>query len=143
MAESFQKKEREKKRRKRKQEKAERKALKKEQDKKGPEFMYVDKFGNLTDTPPEHNVADDISLEDIQISTPKGNFREDKFINTGIVKFLKEEEGYGFIKDTQTSKEYFFRLAESEGDIKVHLKVTFQIGSSPKGPVANSVKLKT
>jgi len=142
MADSFQKKEREKKRRKRKQEKKEKKLLNKSNEEKGPEFMYVDKFGNLTPTPPEYDADDEIKLEDIQVSTPKGNFRTVDMTNTGFVKFYKHEDGYGFIKDKVTQREYFFSGRDLEDEVKVNTVVIFEVGSGPKGPMAVNVKVK-
>ena len=50
MADSYNKKEREKKKRKRKKEKAERKEQRKHEGSDTPEFMYVDENGNLSPT---------------------------------------------------------------------------------------------
>ncbi len=146
MADSFNKKDREKKRQKRKKEKAERKEQRKLDGVKPAEFMYVDEDGNLTTTPPDPTVKkEEISLEDIAISTPKKDDSEDdgesKFMRKGTVKFFNTEKGYGFIVDKETRESYFVHADSLSQEIREHDRVTFEIGKGPKGPVANSVKL--
>ena len=63
MADSFNKKEREKKRRKRRQDKAEKKKQRKLEGKKPAEFMYLGADGNLTSTPPDPNKREEIKLD--------------------------------------------------------------------------------
>ena len=142
---SFNKKEREKKRQKKRKEKAERKLQRKEdaQNKKSTdEFMYVDEFGNLTSTPPDPNKKVEISLEDIQISTPKkGDLEEEDVVRNGKVKFFNTEKGYGFINDKTTKESIFVHQAGLVDEIKKDDEVTFEIEMGQKGPQAVSVKL--
>ncbi len=142
MADSFQKKEREKKRRKRKEDKKDKKLNKKNSDHKEPEFMYVDHFGNLTATPPDPANQEEIELEDIQISIPKSDGSGPmSFVKKGVVKFFKAEEQYGFIKDTMTNKEYYINGKNIKGVIKDNDKVSFEITDSPRGKVATNVEV--
>jgi len=139
---SFNKKEREKKKQKRKKEKAQRKAQKKLEGTKGPEFMYLDAEGNLTETPPDPDAKkEEISLEDIQISVPKSEKVESDFLRTGKVKFFNNEKGYGFINDLQDGSSIFVHIDSCQQPIKENDKVTFEVGKGQKGPVANKVKL--
>ncbi len=140
MADSFNKKEREKKRRKKKQEKADRKRLRKEEGVKGPEFMYVGEDGNLHATPPEHKVT--ISAEEIDVSVPKQEKSETpKFARNGVVKFFDTAKGYGFITDNASGESLFVHMDNLVDKIKQNDKVTFEVGSGPKGKIALKVKL--
>ena len=141
MADSFNKKEREKKRQKKKRDKQYAREQRKDNP-KPPEFMYVGEDGNLTTTPPDRSLKKTVSLEEIDISTPKSvKSSESKFGKMGIVKFFNTEKGYGFIEE-DTSKESFFVHVDSlEGPIREGDRVSFETGKGPKGPVAVSVKL--
>ena len=142
MADSFNKKEREKKRRKRKQEKAERKLRRKEEGVKSAEFMYVDQDGNLHATPPDPSQKLKVSAEDIDISVPKQEKSEvSKFARNGIVKFFDTSKGYGFITDSASGQSLFVHMENLVDRIKENDKVTFEVGSGPKGKIALKVKL--
>ena len=143
MADSYNKKERQKKKQKRRKEKAERKEQRKLEENKTPEFMYVDEFGNLTATPPDPTKKKaEVKLEDIDISVPsQEKSSESSFIRTGVVKFFNTEKGYGFIIDDETQESYFVHVNSLTEEIKERDKVSFEIGSGPKGPVANEVKI--
>ncbi|MCG8332248.1 MAG: cold shock domain-containing protein [Chitinophagales bacterium] len=142
MADSYNKKEREKKRRKRKQDKAERKKQRKTDGVKPVEFMYVDENGNLTATPPDLSARKEINAEDIEVSVPKKTERdESKFMKKGYVKFYNREKRYGFIEESLTKESYFVHADSLIDEIKDNDKVTFEIGAGPKGPVANNVQL--
>ncbi len=143
MADSYNKKEREKKRRKRKKEKAERKVQRKNDGAKKEEFMYVDADGNLTATPPDPTVKKrEISLEDIQISTPKQEKSDQPdFVRTGVVRFFNTDKGYGFIVDKETNESYFVHVNDLLDEIRENDRVIFEMGKGPKGPIALAVKL--
>ena len=146
MADSFNKKDREKKKQKKRKEKAERKVQRKVDGVKPAEFMYLDEDGNLTATPPDPTVKKvEYSLEDISISTPKKDESDDngesKFMRLGTVKFFNTEKGYGFIVDKDTRESYFVHADSLSQEIREHDRVSFEIGKGPKGPVANAVKL--
>jgi len=144
MADSFNKKEREKKRRKRKKEKKERKQQKKADGIKGDEFMYVDENGNLTSTPPEEQERTEIKLENIKVSTPKqSEIEEEDTIRVGVIKFYNSEKRFGFIKEIKTGNEFFVHGDSVKGDIELQEKdkVEYEIGNGHKGPVAINVAI--
>ncbi len=142
MADSFNKKEREKKRRKRKKDKAEKKKHRKESGVKQQEFMYVDEDGNLTTTPPDLSKKKKINAEDIEIGVPKSTSSgESRYTKIGYVKFFNEEKGYGFIEESTRKTDYFVHIDSLLEEVRERDKVVFEIGSGPKGPVANNVKL--
>lgn len=142
MADSFNKKDREKKRRKRKENKAEKKAQRKSEGVSGNGIMYVDEFGNFTDVPPDPKRKNKIRTEDIEISVPKQEDRDDsEFERRGRVKFFNTDKGYGFIIDEVTGESYFAHVNNLIDEITENDHVVFEIGSGPKGPVALNVKL--
>ncbi len=141
MADSYNKKEREKKRKKRKKEKAEARAARKEKGKSQVEFMYVDADGNLTATPPDPAKKEEVSLDEIMISVPKkGEEDESKFLRKGVIKFFDNDKGFGFIRDKANDDSVFVHIENLEEPVKEGDKVTFELGSGPKGPVALNVK---
>ena len=141
MADSFNKKEKEKKRRKKKQEKAERKLQRKLSGDKPEEFMYLDENGNLTPIPPDKTKKREISLDEIRISTPKKEELEDEDpTKRGMVKFFNQEKRFGFISDDVTGHEYFFHEENVLEEVKERDIVEYEIGKGPKGLMAINVK---
>ena len=59
----------------------------------------------------------------------------------GIVKFFNEAKGFGFVKDTETGKEYFVHVTGLIDQIKENDAVTFEVGEGKKGPIAVEVRL--
>lgn len=143
MADSYNKKDREKKRQKRKKEKKEKKERRKAEGITSEEFMYVDEDGNLTSTPPDPTKKKvEYDIESIDISTPKSDKSdESNFIKQGTVKFFNTEKGYGFIVDKATQDSFFVHVDSLIDQIRDNDKVSFEIGKGPKGPVAVKVKL--
>ena len=142
MADSFNKKDREKKRRKKNEDKAERKQQKKLEGKKEVQFVYVDENGNFTDTPPDPTKKKKIKAEDIEIGIPKKEDIEPMdLIREGVVKFFNSEKGYGFITDNQTKESLFVHIGNVTGDIRDNDKVKFEVGNGDKGPIAINVKV--
>lgn len=145
MAETWNKKEREKKKQQSKKEKAERKQERKEQAKDGKSFndmlAYLDENGNLTSTPPDPSRKTEIKLEDIEIGVPKQQpLNPEDLIRKGIVTFFNHTKGYGFIKDSVTGESLFVHINSLTGEIKENNRVTFEVEMGPKG--ANAVKVK-
>ncbi|MDQ2719196.1 MAG: cold shock domain-containing protein [Bacteroidota bacterium] len=146
MAETFNKKEREKKKKQDKKEKAEKKQERKENSKNNndPESMYayLDENGNLSSKPPDPRKKIIVNVEDIEIGVPKHEpINPEALIRKGIVSFFNDSKGYGFIKDLQTQESIFVHANSLSEPIKENNKVTFEVEMGPKGPNAVNVKL--
>ncbi len=146
--ESFSKKEKEKKRRKKKKEKQERKDQRKAEkaESGGTSFedmiVYVDEFGNFTDTPPDPSKKKKIKAEDIVIGVPSQDHMPVETVRKGRVKFFNDEKGYGFIVDIDTRDSIFVHINNvSDGQLQDNDKVTFEVEMGPKGPNAVNVNI--
>lgn len=62
-------------------------------------------------------------------------------MHTGIVKFFNNSKGFGFIKDDETSEEYFVHVTGLIDQIREEDKVTFEVQQGKKGLNAVQVKL--
>ena len=62
-------------------------------------------------------------------------------MNNGTVKFSNEAKGFGFIKDTNSSTEYFVHTSGLVDRINENDEVTFDIAEGRKGLNAVNVKL--
>jgi cold shock CspA family protein len=145
MAETWNKKEREKKKRQIKKEKQERRQERKENSKLGhdPESMYayLDENGNLSSKPPDPSKKIEIKVEDIEIGVPKHEDNPEDLIRTGTVTFFNTDRGYGFIKDQETQQSVFVHVNSLTEPVKENNKVSFEVEMGPKGANAINVKL--
>ena len=146
MAETFNKKEREKKKKANKKEKAEKKQERKENNKEGSSLdnmmAYLDENGNLSSKPPDPRKKITINAEDIEIGVPKQEpINPEDLIRTGIVTFFNDAKGYGFIKDMETQESVFVHINSLTEAIKENNKVTFEVEMGPKGANAVNVKM--
>ena len=141
---SFNKKEREKNRDKKRKEKVQKKEERKSAGKSGMDDMiaYVDQFGNIIDSPPDPEKKETIKAEDIEIGVPKRETPDpSELVRTGIVSFMNDSKGFGFIRDLATGESVFVHVNETLEEIRENNKVTFTIGNGPKGPMALQVKI--
>ena len=139
--ETFGKKEREKKRLKKKQDKL----LKKEERKaSGQEnmFVYVDEYGQLTDTPPDPSKKIKVDAASIEIGIPKKEDRDEEpdLPKEGKVSFFDTSKGFGFIIDINTQEKYFVHVSGLLEEIKENDKVTYDLEKGLKG--LNAVRVK-
>jgi len=146
MAETWNKKEREKKKRQNKKEKAEKKQERKDNAKDGNNLddmiAYLDENGNLTSTPPDPRKKKIIKLEDIEIGVPKQEpINPEDLIRKGIVTFFNNEKGYGFIKDLESQESVFVHVNSLTEEVKENNKVFYEVEMGPKGANAVNVKL--
>lgn len=103
-------------------------------------IAYVDENGNITSTPPEVRVKEEIQLESIAVSTPK---KEDTgpVINKGRVEFFNSAKGFGFIKDLSSTEKYFFHVSSAPVNITEGNIVTFETERGTKGMNAINIAL--
>ena len=142
--ETFHKKEVQKRKEKKRQDKEKKKLAKKESESGGgPDSMiaYVDEFGRITDTPPEHERTK-VKAKDIEVGVPKKvDLGEEETERKGVVSFFNESKGYGFIKDAETNESIFVHVNNVAGEIKEGNMVSFETEKGPKGLAAVQVKL--
>lgn len=62
-------------------------------------------------------------------------------MHNGTVKFFNDSEGYGFIKDTQTGRDYFVHVSGLVDGVRENDEVTFDLREGHKGLCAVNVKL--
>jgi cold shock protein len=62
-------------------------------------------------------------------------------MSKGTVKFFNEAKGFGFIKDENSTKEYFVHTSGLNDSIKENDVVTFDLEQGKKGLNAVNVKL--
>ena len=139
--ETFGKKEREKKRLKKKQDKL----LKKEERKASGQdsmFVYVDEYGQLTDTPPDPSRKIKVDASSIEIGIPKKEDRneEPEEAKEGKVSFFDTSKGFGFIIDSKSQEKHFVHVSGLLEEIKENDKVTFELERGLKG--LNAVRVK-
>ena len=61
-------------------------------------------------------------------------------MNKGTVKFYNESKGFGFIKDDDSSKEYFVHSSGLKDSIGENDEVTFDLEEGKKGLNAVNVR---
>jgi cold shock CspA family protein len=148
MAETWNKKEREKKKKQNKKEKAEKREERKEKETSKSAnnldsmLAYLDENGNLSSKPPDPRKKITINAEDIEIGVPKQEpLNPEDLIRTGIVTFFNDAKGYGFIKDMETQESVFVHINSLTEAIKENNKVNFEVEMGPKGANAVNVKM--
>lgn len=142
--ETWNKREREKKKQKEKQDKAEKKAERKQLGTASVDDMmaYIDENGNIVDAPPDPSKKVEVKLEDIVIGVPKYEpGSEADALRTGVVTFLNEGKGFGFIRDLQTQESIFVHVNACVDRIKENSRVSFEVERGPRGLQAANVKL--
>lgn len=142
--ETYNKKEVRSKKEKKRKEKEARKQARREGEKSSLDDMiaYVDENGMITDEPVEPGQRTEVNLEDIEVSVPKGNVREDESpVRKGTVTFFNESKGFGFIKDMETKQDVFVHINNVTGSIKEGNLVTFETERGPKGMTAIKVEI--
>lgn len=104
-------------------------------------IAYVDEFGNITDTPPEEQVREEVEAEDIEIGIPKKEKEDEPTHFEGKVAFFNDSKGYGFINDTNSGEKYFVHIHGCLDEIQENDKVTFELERGQKGMNAVNVKV--
>jgi cold shock CspA family protein len=145
MAETWNKKEREKKKRQAKKEKEEKRQERKENPKStslDDMLAYIDEDGNLSSTPPDPRKMKQIRLEDIETGVPKQQEMDPAdLIRTGTVTHFNDSKGYGFIRDHETQESIFVHINSLKEAIQEGNRVNFEIEMGPKGANAVNVSM--
>ena len=142
---SFNKKETEKKKQKKREEKLKKKEARREESKKvdgGIPFAYADKFGNLTDTPPDLTKQEEIDPSEIVLGIPKKEEEAFDPIRNGKVAFFDHSKGFGFITDNETQEKHFVHVSGLIDEINENDKVSFELEKGQKGMNAVRVNLQ-
>jgi cold shock CspA family protein len=143
--ETFNKKEIRKKKEKKRKDKAEKRQARKDNEKSNSlddMIAYVDEHGVITSTPPDPGKKEKVKLHDIEVSVPKTDPNQKRdTVRTGKVTHFNSSKGYGFIKDSDTQESVFVHVNNLIDDITEGSKVSYELGSGPKGHIALSVKV--
>jgi len=142
--ETFNKKDVRKKKEKKRKDKLAKKMAKREEDpKSGLDDMiaYVDEFGNITDTPKDPGEVEETSVEDIEVSVPKGPNTGPVQEKTGVIVNFYDTKGYGFIRDDETRNTIFVHVNNAIDEIGEGSKVSFETERGEKGLSAIKVKV--
>ena len=59
----------------------------------------------------------------------------------GTVKFFNEAKGFGFVKETETDKEYFVHVSGLVDQVRENDQITFELKEGKKGLNAVNVRL--
>jgi cold shock CspA family protein len=139
--ETVSKKEREKQRARKQQEKREKMQERKNNKGKSANSMiaYLDENGNLTSTPPDPRKRRVINHEEIQVSVPKQEQREQASKRTGIVTYYNQVKGFGFINDDESKQRIFVHNSQLSEPVMENDRVQFEIENSIKGPSAINI----
>lgn len=144
---TFNKIEKEKKRKKKREEKEKKKAERKANAVKPNSLedmlVYVDEYGQLTDTPPDPNNKVEVPIESIDIYIPKKEATEEEdttFGNQGKVSFFDHSKGFGFIIDSKNQEKYFVHISGLLDEVKENDTVSFELERGMKG--MNAVRVK-
>lgn len=141
---TFSKREKEKKRLKKREEKLKKKEARRAEAKEsggGIPFAYVDKDGNLTDTPPDPSQKTEVDASSIVLGIPPKEEIEEDPIRKGKVSMFDSSKGYGFITDAETQEKYFFHVTRINDELSETDKVEFELEKGPKGMNAVNVSL--
>ncbi len=138
---TFGKSEREKKRLKKRKDKQLKKEERKASGIQNSEFVYVDEFGQLSDTPPDPTKKVKVDAATIEIGVPKKEDREvEDPIKKGKVSFFDPSKGFGFIIENDTQLKYFVHVSGLKDEIVENDKVSFELERGLKG--MNAVRVK-
>jgi cold shock CspA family protein len=144
MAETWNKKERERKKQQKKKEKEERRLERKNNVRDGNNLenmmAYLDENGNLSSTPSISGKKS--KTKNAEPNDHKHLAKSEDSVRQGTVKFFDQSKGYGFIEEDRTQKSFFVHINSLMHQIKKEDKVIFEIEMTHKGASAVKVKLE-
>lgn len=144
MADTFNKKEREKKKRQRKKAKEFKRDARKDTTSVDYDDMiaYVDENGVLQDTPPDPSTKKEVKAKQIEIGIPRRENEETDFVLRGVINFFDDTKGYGFIK-TENDENFFVHMNNVAGTPAKGQKVRFEKERGAKGWAAVRVVIES
>jgi len=105
-------------------------------------IAYVDENGMISSTPPDPTKKAKIKLEDIQIGVSRRAEPDpEDLIQKGIVTYMNDAKGFGFIRNLKTQESIFVHKKELLEAVQENNKVTFEVKPGPKGMNAVNVKI--
>lgn len=143
MADSYNKKEREKKKAQRRKEKQLKKEAKKEagSSRSLDDMMaYVDENGIIRDTPPDPTKKKEVKAKSIELGVPSREKEEFDPVMNGVISFFDTSKGFGFII-AENDEKIFVHQSNITGEPSERAKVQFEKEKGPKGWVAVRVKV--
>ena len=143
--ETFNKREVRNKKEKKRKKKEEKRAQRKGDGKKGnfdEMIAYVDEFGMISSSPPDPDKKTVVAAEDIELDmTRKEGENGPAYVRKGVLTYLNDSKGYGFIRDNESRQSVFVHVSNILEPVKENDIVVFELGKGPKGPSAMKVKL--
>ncbi|PIX07822.1 MAG: DNA-binding protein [Flavobacteriales bacterium CG_4_8_14_3_um_filter_35_10] len=104
-------------------------------------LVYVDEYGNFSDTPQDPANKIKIDASSIEIGVPKKEDREEESAEKqGKVSFFDSSKGFGFIIEALSQEKYFVHVSGLLDEIKENDKVSFELERGLKGMNAVLVK---
>lgn len=144
MAETFNKKEKEKRKQQKRKEKEMKKAERKANAKSGQSLdemiAYVDENGNLSATPPDPTKKKIIKESEIVLGSRNLEGAVKASLRKGRISYFNASKGYGFIKDIQSGESVFVHSSALSFLPKENDQVTFETENGFKGLSAVNVK---
>jgi cold shock CspA family protein len=144
MAETFNKKEKEKRKQQKKKEKELKKAERKANAKTGQSLddmiAYVDENGNFSSTPPDPTKKKVIKESDIVLGSRNLEGAVKASLRKGKCSYFNAAKGYGFIKDLQSGESIFVHSSALTFLIKENDMLSFETENGFKGLNAVNVK---
>lgn len=148
MAETYNKKERNKKKLQKRKDKEQRREERRMDTSKSGRSLddmiaYVDEYGNITDTPPDQTNRKPIALEDIAIDIPREEPEDPDALPTGIISYFDASKGYGFITGSKKQERVFVhqsQLADPSITLNKGDKVEYLAKKGPRGLQAELVR---
>jgi len=140
---TYNKKEKEKAKLKKREEKLKKKEARKADKTPGIEFAYVDHNGNLTDTPPDPSLREEVDADEIVLGVPpqeEGDKEAFDPVRKGKVSFYDSSKGFGFIVDNENNEKYFTHVSGIIGTIGENDNVSFELEKGQRG--MNAVKVQ-
>jgi len=141
---TFNKKEVRNKQLKKRKDKEKKRVERKETDKRsGFENMlaWVDENGNICSSPPDKSNKEEVKLEDIEISVPKGGSVKTSLKFRGKLNNYDSTKGFGFITCSNLDNSVFIHSNDCQCELTVGCKVEFETEMGPKGLKAINVVL--